>query len=119
MAELIGQVSQTKPGLVRAGNMNTFYPSGKYIRISNIGSTNFLIAGSQGDLVCVSLYAYAITNVSNLTNARSLNMYYDETNHMIYIKGKDVFYEYTLFCLAQNVDVSIVREMPSGLTQLL
>lgn len=83
---LIGTATYNKRGLVKAGSISDIKG---IVAKFNIGSTGFLVFGSNSCLVYASFFHYNKIVCQNISSGKLPDIYYDEQNHNVYIVAKE------------------------------
>ena len=117
---LMPTVSETKNGFIRKGSLCRFVlsDSQEYIKIRGISSCSLLISKNQGGLIFVSFYGYGKTLVEKIAGTPDTPMYYDNTNHILYIGGNRNA-EYYIFDISQSLVISKTNEDPTSYDKIL
>lgn len=117
---LLPTVSETKNGFIKKGSLCRFVilDSQKYIKIENISSCSLLISKNQGGLIFVSFYGYGKTLAEKIAGDPDIQIYYNKTNHILYIGGKDKS-EYCIFDISQSLLISKTNEDPTSYDKIL
>ena len=117
---LMPTVSETKNGFIKKGNLCRFVISDiqKYIKIEGITSCSLLISKNQGGLIFVSFYSYGNTRVEKIAGDPDTPMYYNKTNHTLYIGGNS-YDEYCIFDISQSLLISKTNEDPTSYDKIL
>ena len=117
---LLPAVSEAKNGFIKKGNLCKFVisDSQKYIKIENISSCSLLISKNQGGLIFVSFYGYGKTLVEKIAGDPNTPMYYNKTNHILYIGGT-AGSEYCIFDISQSLLISKTNEDPTSYDKIL
>ena len=113
-------MSETKNGFIRKGSLCRFVllDSQEYIKIQGITSCSLLISKNQGGLIFVSFYSYGKTLVEKIAGTTDTPMYYNKTNHTLYIGGNSGS-EYYIFDISQSLVISKTNEDPTSYDKIL